>query len=131
MPIQFLLSSADLLVVQPESVSAPLARYLIRPVIRRTFRVERVLLLTRLTSRHETDCKNKLPEGVSAEALKSYLLICIARIFDSRVEGGIPSLAAAPDGPDTRPLASARATQTISRSSIADLLNRDWVAGST
>ena len=34
----------------------------------------------------------------------------------SRVEGGIPSLAAAPDGPETRPLVSASAASIISRS---------------
>src|SRR5271169_3910027 len=62
--------------------------------------------------------------------LKLYLSICIDLIFDSRVEGGIPSLAAAPDGPDTRPLVSARAAPIILRSSIADLLRNGGVAGS-
>src|ERR1700675_245555 len=54
----------------------------------------------------------------------------IDRIFDSRVDGGIPNLAAAPEGPDTRPLVSAKAAPIISRSSIADLLKCGGVAGS-
>jgi hypothetical protein len=49
-------------------------------------------------------------------------MIFIDLIFDSKVDGGIPSLAAAPDGPDIRPLASAKAARIILRSSIADLL---------
>src|SRR5208337_2913956 len=64
------------------------------------------------------------------EALKRYLLMFIERIFDSRVEGGIPSLAAAPEGPDTRPRVSARAAPMISRSSLADLLKSGCIAGS-
>ena len=63
-------------------------------------------------------------------AMKLYLLICIDRIFDSRVDGGMPSLAAAPDGPETRPLVSAKAASIISRSSVADLLNNGSVADS-
>lgn len=35
--------------------------------------------------------------------LKWYLLIFSDRIFDSNVDRLIPSFAAAPDGPDTRP----------------------------
>ncbi len=46
--------------------------------------------------------------------LKRYLLILRDLIFDSRVEAGIPSLAAAPDGPDTRPPLSAKAASIIS-----------------
>jgi hypothetical protein len=60
-----------------------------------------------------------------AVVLKLYLLIFIDLIFDSKVEGGIPSMAAAPDGPDTRPPDSARAESIILRSSIADL-RKDW-----
>ncbi len=45
---------------------------------------------------------------VTHEALKRCLRVPSARIFDSSVEPGIPSLAAAPVGPDTRPLHSAR-----------------------
>jgi len=63
-------------------------------------------------------------------ALKLYLLIFIARILDSKVEGGIPSLAAAPDGPDTRPRASAKAAPIISSSAIADFLKDGFWAGS-
>src|SRR5260370_8348765 len=61
--------------------------------------------------------------------LKLYLLIFIALIFDSKVDGGIPSRAAAPKGPDTRPSASARAASIILRSSAADLLRDGRVAG--
>src|SRR2546429_4180389 len=41
--------------------------------------------------------------------LKRFLLIFSALIFDSRVDPGTPSLAAAPDGPDTRPPHSRKA----------------------
>ena len=41
--------------------------------------------------------------------LKRFLLILSALIFDSRVVPGTPSLAAAPDGPDTRPRHSSKA----------------------
>jgi hypothetical protein len=37
-------------------------------------------------------------------------------ILWSRVDGGIPSFAAAPDGPETRPLLSASAASMIFRS---------------
>jgi len=67
-------------------------------------------------------------DGVRALVLKLYLLMFIDRIFDSKVDGGNPSKAAAPDGPDTRPPASARAESIILRSSVADLL-KDWRAG--
>ena len=62
------------------------------------------------------------------EVLKRCLSMFIDRIFDSRVDGGIPSLAAAPvqqvvsidaqGGPETRALVSAKAAPTLSRSSI-------------
>ena len=48
--------------------------------------------------------------------LKCCLLIFKILIRVSRVEGGIRSLAAAPDGPETRPLVSASAVSIISRS---------------
>ena len=41
------------------------------------------------------------------------MLIFIDRIFDSSVEGGSPSVAAAPDGLDTQPLASAKAASIM------------------
>jgi len=41
--------------------------------------------------------------------LKRCLPIFSALIFDSRVDEGMPSLAAAPRGPETRPLVSAKA----------------------
>src|SRR6266403_5730064 len=52
--------------------------------------------------------------------LQSYLnrrlSIFKALILSSRVEGGMASLTAAPDGPKTRPLLSASPASTISRS---------------
>ena len=50
--------------------------------------------------------------------MKRCLLIFSDRIFDSRVEGGTPSLAAAPDGQDTQPLASAKAASIMSFSCV-------------
>jgi hypothetical protein len=46
--------------------------------------------------------------------LKRYLLILSDLIFDSRVEGGIWSFAAAPDDPATRPFVSAKVASIIS-----------------
>src|SRR6266481_5662116 len=46
--------------------------------------------------------------------LKRFLLIFSDLIFESRVVPGIPSLAAAPDGPNTRPLVSRSAASIIS-----------------
>jgi hypothetical protein len=46
--------------------------------------------------------------------LKRNLLIFRDRIFDSKVEGGILSWAAAPDGPETRPPAAANAVSIAS-----------------
>src|SRR6266481_3547083 len=45
--------------------------------------------------------------------LKRLLLIFSDLIFDSKVDRGIPSLAAAPDGPYTRPLHSLSAASII------------------
>ncbi len=45
--------------------------------------------------------------------LKRFLSILRERIFDSRVDRGTPNLAAAPDGPDTRPVLSRRAASII------------------
>ena len=42
-------------------------------------------------------------------------------IFDSSVDRGIPSLAAAPEGPSMRPLQSARAASTISTSRVGSV----------
>ena len=47
--------------------------------------------------------------------LNRRLSIFKALILSSRVEGDIPSLAAAPDGPETRPLLSESAASIISR----------------
>jgi len=49
--------------------------------------------------------------------LNRLLSILRALIFDSRVEGGMPSLVAAPNGPDTRPMASSRTASITERSS--------------
>src|SRR5579863_9158428 len=46
--------------------------------------------------------------------LNRFLLIFKALILWSRVDGGIPSLAAAPEGPEIRPRLSARAASIIS-----------------
>ena len=53
--------------------------------------------------------------------LKRFLLIFSDLIFDSRVDPGIPSLAAAPECPDTRPPLSRRAASMISFSWAAGL----------
>jgi hypothetical protein len=45
--------------------------------------------------------------------LKRCLLIFNDRIFESSDEGEIPTLATAPDGPDTRPLDSAKAASIM------------------
>jgi hypothetical protein len=50
------------------------------------------------------------------EPMNRSFLIPSALIFDSNVEPGMPSFAAAPDGPDTRPLLEARASSIICRS---------------
>src|SRR5258708_39418898 len=46
-------------------------------------------------------------------SLKRFLLILSDRIFDSSVACAIPSFAAAPDGPNTRPRHSRRAASMI------------------
>src|SRR5260370_16736800 len=62
----------------------------------------------------ETDSNQDLPEGIPAQLLNRFLLILSDRIFDSTVDRGIPSIAAAPDGPNTRPSLSRRADSIIS-----------------
>ncbi len=54
-------------------------------------------------------------------SLKRFLLIFSDLIFDSRVDPGIPSLSAAPDGSDTRPPLSRRAASMISFSRAVGL----------
>jgi len=56
--------------------------------------------------------------------LKRFLLIFSDLIFESRVDPGRPSLAAAPEGPDTRPPLSRRAGSMISFSSYRGLLRK-------
>src|SRR5258707_15661003 len=71
-----------------------------------------------------------LPDGGPA-ALKRFLSIFSDLIFVSRVDPGIPSLAAAPDGPDTRPPLSRRATSIISFSWAASFRGSSgWLFGS-
>ena len=53
---------------------------------------------------------------IPALTLKRFLLILSDRIFDSSVDRAIPSFAAAPDGPDTRPWHSRRVASIISLS---------------
>jgi hypothetical protein len=48
------------------------------------------------------------------EVLKRFLSIFKDLIFDSRVDRGIPSFAAAPDGPNTRPPLSLKTASIIS-----------------
>ena len=54
-------------------------------------------------------------EGRVQPYLNRRLSMFEALILSSRVEGDIPSLTAAPDGPETRPLVSASAASIISR----------------
>ena len=58
----------------------------------------------------------------SARMRKRLLLTLSVRVFDSSLERGIPSRAAAPEGPNTRPplasRASSRASSTIAFTEI-------------
>src|SRR5215469_176957 len=58
------------------------------------------------------------------EVLKRFLLGLSERIFDSSVDRGMPSLAAAPDGPNTRPLLTRKAASIISFCSAARFRER-------
>src|ERR1700720_818964 len=70
------------------------------------------------------------PDG-GPSLLKRFLLILSDLIFVSRVDPGIPSLAAAPDGPDTRPPLSYRAPSIISFSWAASFRGSSgWPFGS-
>src|ERR1700737_5348821 len=63
--------------------------------------------------------------------LKRFLLIFSDLIFAPRVDPGSPSLAAAPDGPDTRPRLSRRAASIISFSWAASFRDSSsWLFGS-
>src|SRR6266481_2844664 len=60
--------------------------------------------------------------------LKCFLLIFSDLIFDSKVDPGKPSLAAAPDGPDTCPPLSRRAASIISFSWAASFRDSSgWI----
>src|SRR5580692_6472817 len=74
------------------------------------------------------------PDPISGEtpqvpggALKRFLLMLSDRIFDSSVDRAIPSLAAAPDGPNIRPWDSRRASSIISLSVAATFSERNGV----
>src|SRR5580700_11336757 len=56
----------------------------------------------------------QMPLDGGGRLLKRFLSIFSDLIFVSRVDPGMPSLAAAPDGPDTRPRHSRRAASIIS-----------------
>src|SRR5258708_17215633 len=57
--------------------------------------------------------------GFGGRVRKRLFLILSARIFDSRVERGIPSRAAAPECPNTRPPLSRKASSIIAFSCAA------------
>src|SRR3954454_15701924 len=65
-------------------------------------------------SRKSREGTSRLCEG--GTRLNRLLSILRTLIFDSRVEGGMTSLAAAPNGPDTRPRASPSADSMNERS---------------
>jgi hypothetical protein len=70
--------------------------------------------------KHPADKNPQVPDG----ALKRFLLMLSDRILYSRVDRAIPSLAAAPDGPNIRPWDSRRASSIISFSVAATLSER-------
>src|SRR6185437_11083412 len=81
-------------------------------LVRKEFRLE-----VRL---HEASWKSDDGDAPFREGgirLNRFLSILRTLIFDSRVEGGMPSLVAAPNGPATRPMASSRAASITERSS--------------
>jgi hypothetical protein len=69
---------------------------------------------------YEQFLRNGSPQ-VPGWGLKRLLLILSDRIFDSRVDRGIPNLTAAPVGPDTRPRVSFRAASIMFFSSTKSL----------
>ena len=71
-----------------------------------------------LRSTDETRGPKSSRAYLSAELLKRFLSIFKDRIFDSKVDRGIPSFAAAPEGPNTRPRLS-RSAASITRFACA------------
>ena len=65
---------------------------------------------------HEVDKTARLRRNQLRRNLNWCLLILKTLILVASVDCGIPSLAAAPDGPETRPLVSTSAASIISRS---------------
>src|SRR6516164_908843 len=73
----------------------------------------------------------QMPPDAGPAVLKRFLSIFSDLIFVSRVDPGMPSLAAAPDGPDTRPPLSRRANSIISFSWAASFRGSyGWLFGS-
>src|SRR5258708_35499202 len=69
-------------------------------------------------------CETRQESQLLGPALKRFLLMFSDRIFISSVDRAIPSLAAAPDGPNTRPWLSRRASSIISFSLAASFCER-------
>src|SRR5580765_1067407 len=74
---------------------------------------------------HEASRKSRQgtsPFREGGTGLNRRLSILRTLIFDSRVEGGMPSLVAAPKGPATRPMASSSADSINERSCSTSVL---------
>src|SRR5580704_444593 len=69
-------------------------------------------------------CLARQESQLQGPPLKRFLLMFSDRIFSSSVDRAIPSLAAAPDGPNTRPWLSRRASSIISFSLAASFSDR-------
>jgi len=79
-------------------------------------------------SLNSSDAVNYVFEALAV--LKWYLLIFSDRIFDSNVDRLIPSFAAAPDGPYTRPSLLRRQPQSSlsRRQQACELVSSGWSA---
>src|ERR1700759_117223 len=74
-------------------------------------------------------CRYSASEGIF-ETLKRFLSILRVLIFESKVDRAIPNLAAAPEGPKTRPRDSVRAASIACFSSSAILCRSShWFVG--
>src|SRR6202035_1530791 len=74
----------------------------------------------------------KLQSAEGYGDLKRFLSILSDLIFESRVEPGMPSLIAAPEGPDTLPPLSTGAHSIISFSRVASFRDSsNWLFGSS
>src|SRR5215472_16202058 len=73
------------------------------------------LILCKLPTFRKFPKSRRIPTKEDPQmVLKRCVLIFSDLIFESRVDRGMPSLTAAPNGPDTRPLVSARAVSILS-----------------